>query len=272
MSDRRIVVVLLAMVATLAGGFFACFERYDEVVDRGPGPRARRNPYLAAELYLDRVLGRRVVSHASWTGLGDPDALPAAATLLVTDERLILSSTQLDRLLDWVQVGGTLIVGAAPTWADERETLLLARFGLSHRGLERAEAAEHDGEAGDAEESRPVSEALREYNEELAARREREKGKGQSEGRAAEEAGEAGREEVSIPAEEITRLRSHLGQFHEILEHEQFAGRKLEFLSQEMYREANTIGSKASDVAISKHVVELKSQVERVREIVQNVE
>ncbi|MFO0948773.1 MAG: YicC/YloC family endoribonuclease [Planctomycetota bacterium] len=73
-------------------------------------------------------------------------------------------------------------------------------------------------------------------------------------------------------AEEITRLKSHLAQFDETLGEGESFGRKLEFLSQEMYRESNTIGSKASDVEIAKLVVELKSNVERIREIIQNVE
>jgi uncharacterized protein (TIGR00255 family) len=50
------------------------------------------------------------------------------------------------------------------------------------------------------------------------------------------------------------------------------SGRKLEFVTQEMFREINTIGSKGSDVEISKHVVEVKAAVERIREMVQNVE
>ena len=49
-------------------------------------------------------------------------------------------------------------------------------------------------------------------------------------------------------------------------------GRKLEFLTQEMFRETNTIGSKASDVEISRHVVEIKATLEKIREMVQNVE
>lgn len=73
-------------------------------------------------------------------------------------------------------------------------------------------------------------------------------------------------------AEEITRLRSHLAQFEDTLGAGESFGRKLEFLSQEMYRESNTIGSKASDVEIAKLVVELKSNVERIREIIQNAE
>jgi uncharacterized protein (TIGR00255 family) len=73
-------------------------------------------------------------------------------------------------------------------------------------------------------------------------------------------------------AEELVRLASHLDQFQEVMKEPESAGRKLEFLGQEMFREANTIGSKASDVAISRHVVEIKAALEKIRELVQNVE
>ena len=68
------------------------------------------------------------------------------------------------------------------------------------------------------------------------------------------------------------RLDSHLKQFNEIMAAEDGAGRKLEFLTQEMFRETNTIGSKANDVQISRHVIEIKSAIERIREMIQNVE
>jgi uncharacterized protein (TIGR00255 family) len=74
-------------------------------------------------------------------------------------------------------------------------------------------------------------------------------------------------------AEEVMRLGSHLDQFETIVRtDEDGPGRKLEFLVQEMGREANTIGSKAGDVAVSRHVVEIKAALEKVRELVQNVE
>ena len=73
-------------------------------------------------------------------------------------------------------------------------------------------------------------------------------------------------------AEEIVRLRAHLSQFHEIIDEPQSAGRKLEFVAQEIGREINTIGSKASDVQISRSVVEVKALLEKIRELVQNVE
>jgi len=73
-------------------------------------------------------------------------------------------------------------------------------------------------------------------------------------------------------AEEIVRLHSHLEQFDAALDETQSMGRKLEFLSQEMFREINTIGSKANDVVITQHVVEIKGAIERIRELVQNIE
>jgi len=72
--------------------------------------------------------------------------------------------------------------------------------------------------------------------------------------------------------EETVRLRSHLEQFRETLESDGPVGRKLEFLLQEFGREINTIGSKASDSPISRCVVELKTELEKLREQVQNVE
>jgi len=73
-------------------------------------------------------------------------------------------------------------------------------------------------------------------------------------------------------SEEIVRLRAHLAQFDEIIAERESSGRKLEFVAQEMGREINTIGSKASDVQISRAVVEVKALLEKIRELVQNVE
>jgi uncharacterized protein (TIGR00255 family) len=73
-------------------------------------------------------------------------------------------------------------------------------------------------------------------------------------------------------SEEVVRLRSHLDQFDQLLDASESAGRKLDFLIQEMVREANTIGSKANDVEIARWVIEIKTAVERIREMIQNVE
>ena len=72
--------------------------------------------------------------------------------------------------------------------------------------------------------------------------------------------------------EELTRLRSHLEQFSSLLKSEGEIGRKSEFILQEIGREVNTIGSKANDLLISRCVIELKNELERIREQIANVE
>lgn len=72
--------------------------------------------------------------------------------------------------------------------------------------------------------------------------------------------------------EEITRLRSHTEQFLRMLNGSTSQGRKLEFIGQEMFREINTTGSKANNVTIALSVVEMKAAIERMREVLQNVE
>ncbi len=72
--------------------------------------------------------------------------------------------------------------------------------------------------------------------------------------------------------EELVRLQSHGAQFEETLKKREPVGRQLDFLLQEMGREVNTIGAKANDADVSKHVIQLKSELEKIREQVQNVE
>ena len=72
--------------------------------------------------------------------------------------------------------------------------------------------------------------------------------------------------------EELTRLESHLAQFHSTMKGKKSMGRRLDFLLQEMGREVNTIGSKANDAEIAIHIVEIKSELEKVREQMQNIE
>ena len=72
--------------------------------------------------------------------------------------------------------------------------------------------------------------------------------------------------------EETVRLHSHVAQYREILELDEPIGRKLDFLTQELNRESNTIGSKCQDVSITRLVVELKSEIEKIREQIQNIE
>ena len=73
-------------------------------------------------------------------------------------------------------------------------------------------------------------------------------------------------------AEETVRLKSHIRQLRDMLALDEPVGRKLDFLIQEFNREANTIGSKAQDIAVTKIVVDLKSEIEKIREQIQNIE
>jgi uncharacterized protein (TIGR00255 family) len=73
-------------------------------------------------------------------------------------------------------------------------------------------------------------------------------------------------------SEELSRLSSHLDQFAELCDREEQVGRTLDFLTQELLREANTIASKSNDAVIVRNVVEIKGLIDRLREQVQNVE
>jgi uncharacterized protein (TIGR00255 family) len=72
--------------------------------------------------------------------------------------------------------------------------------------------------------------------------------------------------------EEIVRAESHLAQFKVLLEGSEPSGRKMDFLLQEIHREMNTISAKANDAEISQRVVEIKAELEKIREQVQNIE
>ncbi|MCH5315333.1 MAG: YicC family protein [Eubacterium sp.] len=73
-------------------------------------------------------------------------------------------------------------------------------------------------------------------------------------------------------AEETVRLRSHIEQLREFLNSDEAVGRKIDFLVQEINRETNTIGSKCSDVSIARKVVDMKAEIEKIREQIQNIE
>ena len=72
--------------------------------------------------------------------------------------------------------------------------------------------------------------------------------------------------------EEVTRLKSHISQFEKLLYSEEAIGKKLDFIIQEMNRETNTIGSKANNLEITNGVIDIKTEIENIREQVQNIE
>ena len=73
-------------------------------------------------------------------------------------------------------------------------------------------------------------------------------------------------------AEETVRLRSHLEQLEHLMDSNEPVGRKLDFLVQEINRETNTIGSKSQDIELARLVVDIKAEVEKIREQIQNIE
>ena len=114
-------------------------------------------------------------------------------------------------------------------------------------------------------------EVIKEYQEKLNERiKTLNEGLDLDETRLAQEAALlADRSDVT---EEMTRLKSHLNQFRNFFNANEPIGRKLEFITQEINREVNTTGSKSSDIIISNRVIEMKSELEKIREQVQNIE
>ena len=126
-----------------------------------------------------------------------------------------------------------------------------------------------EGFVGVVEERSPL--IVEEYRKRLYARMtEVLEGKGFDEGRILLEAGIFS--EKTAVDEETVRLRSHIAQFRTMLESGEPVGRKLDFLVQEMNRETNTIGSKVQDIEVTRLVVDQKSEIEKIREQVQNIE
>ncbi len=116
-----------------------------------------------------------------------------------------------------------------------------------------------------------VPEVLSNYRDRLAMRiRELTEDTGCDESRLIQEV--AIMAEKSDITEEIVRLESHVKQFGTMLDSKEAIGRKMDFLLQEMHREINTIGSKSSDLAISGTVIEIKTELAKLREQVQNIE
>lgn len=115
------------------------------------------------------------------------------------------------------------------------------------------------------------SETVREYNEKLKQRMKELLGDAAvDEQRLLNEAAIYA-DKIAVD-EETVRLRSHISQLREFMNSSEAIGRKLDFLVQEINREANTIGSKAQDVDIAKKVIAIKAEVEKIREQVQNIE
>ncbi len=154
--------------------------------------------------------------------------------------------------------------------AEAMDTLVAMRekegAALGRDLLERLQTLEWHREAVAAR----VPAVVREFQKRLADRiRELTGGVDLEEGRLAQEV--AVMAERSDITEELVRLGSHAMQFRGLLEQNEAAGRKLDFLLQEMNREVNTLGAKSGDAGIARHVIEMKSELGKLREQVQNL-
>lgn len=199
-------------------------------------------------------------------------------------ERLALNETpRLDQLVSLpgvVDEGAAAHVDTEQVWPEVEQTIIAAVERLSAMRAEEGRAMASDLEdnlnlIADklAAVERQAPAVIEAYQTRLTERLNRLLAKHEIQVEPAEVIREVGVfAERSDISEEIVRLRSHIAQFLEAMKTEDHIGKKLEFLTQEMFREANTIGSKASDSEIAHRVVEMKAAVERIREMIQNVE
>ena len=161
-------------------------------------------------------------------------------------------------------------VRAAQRVWDDRENILGSAQAAADQKIKRADArADKAIEDAELQARRTVEEAQNRADNILEEARNRARAMiEQSEimRRAHEEA------DKICNDEETVRLRSHIAAFYELTDSDEACGRKLDFLVQEMNREANTIGSKCSDASVARMVVELKNEIEKIREQVQNIE
>ena len=148
-------IFLSLVVLAVAYAFYLSIEIYEETESTGWSKEARRNPYLAAQLFM-RQSGLATPEANSLLTL---DSLDNVGTLFISDPNQVVSPRQLERLMEWLEDGGDVIVGAGSI--SGTDDLLLSKFGV------RVEWA-HDDESDDQTEADfSLSESLREYNRQI---------------------------------------------------------------------------------------------------------
>ncbi|MBN8429774.1 DUF4350 domain-containing protein [Microbulbifer salipaludis] len=166
--SRLAIFVTLLLVAVASGLFLVFFERHTEEVDRGFGPEARRNPYLAAHRFLDRlgIHHRRADNISVLATLNDGDALFLASS------SQIYNADRLREFMDWIDSGGHAIVIAHQGIGDHEQDLLLQALGLgvTEGDLDlyfNRQLREVFGEEASELQGKTVSELMREHNRKL---------------------------------------------------------------------------------------------------------
>jgi len=162
-ASRVLLLICLALLVFLAWGFYSSIEFYDATERTAGSIRAQRNPYLAAQLFMQES-GINAVEADSLIGL---DTLDGVATVLITDANQVVNPRQLEQVLSWLGNGGTLIV-TANSFANS-DDLLLEEFNVEVQWPDRdddtADEETHDDETQD--EGTPISESLRELNQQI---------------------------------------------------------------------------------------------------------
>lgn len=242
------------VAATLQRGRIDVFVTVDEYGEKNRGVR------------VDKELA--IAYHKALKELGELLGTPAGE-----------SANQISRYPDVLRVE-EVSTDVEGLWAKLQSAVEAAVQNLMAMRLAEGASIEHDMAARidaiaanvDVVEER-APQVLAEYREKLLTRMREvlaAVGAEPDEARLLQEAALFG-DRISI-AEELVRLRSHLRQFKETLASGEAVGRKLDFIVQEMNRETNTIASKANDFTVANVVVEIKSEIEKVREQIQNIE
>jgi uncharacterized protein (TIGR00255 family) len=216
------------------------------------------------KLELDLNLARDL--HLALKALQEDLALPGEIrleTMANFKEIFSRKEVEMDVEKEWaaIQVALEGALKGLETMRREEGAVLQRDFGQRLKTVEEI--------VGGIEEKAPL--ALQACRDRLAQRvKELSGGIAVEEGRLAQEV--AYLAERSDISEELVRIRSHIHQFREMLDRPEPMGRKLEFILQEINREANTIGSKANDAGVAQMTVDIKAELEKMREQVQNVE
>ncbi len=156
-TTRVLLLVGLALLVFLGWGLYSSIEFYDETEQTAGSIRAQRNPYLAAQLFMQEG-GIDAVEADSLIGL---NTLEGVTTVLITDANQVVSPRQLEQVLNWLENGGTLIV-TANSFANS-DDLLLEKFNVEVQWPERDDDSDDVTDDGDPS----ISESLREINRQI---------------------------------------------------------------------------------------------------------
>lgn len=162
MRNKLPLILALIVIALSTYSFFYLFESYEKTEDLGWDKKARRNPYLAAEQYLTKT-GLQVTSSDNFDKLVQ---LPPNGMVFISNSSQTLTPKRIDKILEWVEQGGHLII-AAPIYDKDKQDYLLSRFNVENHEI---------NESGDSEPEKQsrLSEQLEEINKSIQENKDKE--------------------------------------------------------------------------------------------------